>query len=380
MYTIDDIAVFIATHNRSEYLKQTMDSFIVQSVQPNKITVLDNESVDDTEQVVAQYKKYNFVYEKTFGKYGNFYKAQENIKLNEAKYVMIFHDDDLLHPEFFEKMLLALNSIDEPPALLMSTFSWFPVNSMQVNIPMVRSYELPNSYLYPLPLNNDYIVINDSKEMVHLILAAENPPYPMINPCICSALYRKDIFLARVPLNDIYGKIDDIPLMIDCASKGKVVILADQNAVFHRTHRLRDGYSVKSGNTLEQSLNWIRDYQKLVYMISYLYPVISHPDTLREYPLKRFIEELVSKRYAPEYIKQIPFSSFQPPETPVRIFDVDNAIKNFNVQKIQNNKHLPLLERLFSIRNEWTPSGKKKKVLYLFFIKIGLGLVRRKHV
>ena len=54
MYTIDDIAVFIATHNRSEYLKQTMDSFIVQSVQPNKITVLDNESVDDTEQVVAQ--------------------------------------------------------------------------------------------------------------------------------------------------------------------------------------------------------------------------------------------------------------------------------------------------------------------------------------
>ncbi|MBP3403451.1 MAG: glycosyltransferase family 2 protein [Alphaproteobacteria bacterium] len=392
MYTIDDIAVFIATHNRSEYLKQTMDSFIVQSVQPNKITVLDNESVDDTEQVVAQYKKYNFVYEKTFGKYGNFYKAQENIKLNEAKYVMIFHDDDLLHPEFFEKMLLALNSIDEPPALLMSTFSWFPVNSMQVNIPMVRSYELPNSYLYPLPLNNDYIVINDSKEMVHLILAAENPPYPMINPCICSALYRKDIFLARVPLNDIYGKIDDIPLMIDCASKGKVVILADQNAVFHRTHRLRDGYSVKSGNTLEQSLNWIRaftkhmnnedreNYQKLVYMISYLYPLISHPDTLREYPLKRFIEELVSKRYAPEYIKQIPLSSFQPPETPVRIFDVDNAIKNFNVQKIQNNKHLPLLERLFSIRNEWTPSGKKKKVLYLFFIKIGLGLVRRKHV
>ena len=122
------------------------------------------------------------------------------------------------------------------------------------------------------------------------------------------------------------------------------------------------------------------NYQKLVYMISYLYPVISHPDTLREYPLKRFIEELVSKRYAPEYIKQIPFSSFQPPETPVRIFDVDNAIKNFNVQKIQNNKHLPLLERLFSIRNEWTPSGKKKKVLYLFFIKIGLGLVRRKHV
>ena len=207
-----------------------------------------------------------------------------------------------------------------------------------------------------------------------------------------SALYRKDIFLARVPLNDIYGKIDDIPLMIDCASKGKVVILADQNAVFHRTHRLRDGYSVKSGNTLEQSLNWIRaftkhlnnedreNYQKLVYMISYLYPLISHPDTLREYPLKRFIEELVSKRYAPEYIKQIPLSSFQPPETPVRIFDVDNAIKNVNVQKIQNNKHLPLLERLFSIRNEWTPSGKKKKVLYLFFIKIGLGLVRRKHV
>jgi len=42
-------------------------------------------TIDDTEQVVAQYKKYNFVYEKTFGKYGNFYKAQETIKIERSQ-------------------------------------------------------------------------------------------------------------------------------------------------------------------------------------------------------------------------------------------------------------------------------------------------------
>ena len=388
MYSIDDIDVFIITHNRSEYLRQTLDSMIVQSVKPNKITVLDNESVDDTEQVVKTYEKYDFAYKKTFGRYGNFLKAQEIVRSSNAKYVMTFHDDDLLHPEFFEKMLLALNSLDEAPALLMSTFSWFPSKEMQINIPIQRSYELPEAYLYPEQLNNDYIVVKNSKEMTRLILAAENPPSPRINPCICSALYRKDVFLARVPLNDIYGKIDDIPLMIEIASKGNIVILADTNAVFHRSHRLRDAHSVTTGNTLEQSLNWIKtftknmdetdreSYRKLVFMISFLYPVISHPDTLKEYSPKRFIEELVSKKYAPAFIKDFECPAHQPTNQSVRLFDVESGIAFFTPQKkkrfsiSKQDGNVPFLERLFSIRNERVSVRKKKKVLYLFGMKI----------
>ena len=390
MYTIDDIAVFVMTHNRSEYLPQTLDSIIVQSVQPNKITVLENESIDDTEEVVKRYRKHNVFYEKTFTRHGNFLKAQEIVKSSDAKYVMMFHDDDLLHPQFFEKMLLILNSLEEAPALLMSTFQWFPSIDMQVNIPIQRSFELPVAYTYAKPLNNNYIVINNPAEMVHLILAAENPPLPMVNPCICSALYRKDLFLKRTVMNQVYGKIDDIPLMIDFSSKGKVVILADDDAVFHRAHRLRDANMIKTGNTLEQSLNWIKaftqymddsnrdDYQKLIHMISYLYPMLSHPDILKEYPPHRFIEKLVSEKIAPEYIKELPLPTFQAEEKPIRLYDVDTAVKIFTPPGKKPPKRLTFLERLFSIRSEWTPKGEKKKVLRLFFIKIGLGLKKKK--
>lgn len=385
MYTIDDIDVFIMTHNRSELITQTLNSCIIQSVRLNNITVLDNESEDDTEEVVSKYQKHNVHYVKTFGKYGNFLKAQELVAKSNAKYVMTFHDDDLLHPEFFEKILLILNSTTEPPALLMSSFSWFPVSGIYCNIPIEREKELPSAYLSPSPLSNNAIMIHNSKEMVNLILAVENPPYPQINPCICSAIYRKDLFLKRVPMNDVYGKIDDIPLMIDLASKGNVIILADNNAVFHRTHRNRDAYNDETGNTLEQSLNWIKaftqnidtadkdSYKKLLSMVSYLYPIISAKKTLKEYPTNKVIEIMISKKIAPEYIKKIyrpnirnkPVAEFLTIKEAIDVYSPHSSSK-------QKDKKISFIEKIFSLRNEIRKNGKQRKVLYLLGLKIRL--------
>ena len=105
MFTIDDIEIFITTHNRVDFLKDSILSLQNQTVKPLLITILDNESRDGTQQLVQSMTGVKYV--KTFGFLGNFNKAREIVS---KKYCMLFHDDDLLHPQYLEFALNALNT------------------------------------------------------------------------------------------------------------------------------------------------------------------------------------------------------------------------------------------------------------------------------
>lgn len=365
MYTIDDIDVYVITHNREKFIGQTLDSLVKQTVKIDNLTVLDNESTDNTEEVVKKYKQSGVRYIKTFGKYGNFFKAQELCSKNKTKFVMTFHDDDLLHPQFFEKALLAINSYKKDISFIVSSFTWFPKADMTPNVSEEEELILPNKYVNASNLNNSVIEIKNGREMVKLSLIAENPPCLPVNPCICSAIYRKDLFLARKPLNDIYGKIDDYPLMIMLADKAPALLINDPSAVFHRTHRGRDGFNDKTGNDFEQSINWIKIYadhlsyfengyyKKLLNMLKRLYPLVTSKSVFSHHPTEIFIEELVKRKILPEKIVRCL-------KKPVKFLSLEN------IEEI-NGKY-SFLSRIFSIKK----NEKKQKIIYILGFKIKL--------
>lgn len=66
---------------------------------------------------------------------------------NKTKFVMTFHDDDLLHPQFFEKVLLALNSYKKSISFIVSSFTWFPKSDMTPNVPEDEELKLPDKYV-----------------------------------------------------------------------------------------------------------------------------------------------------------------------------------------------------------------------------------------
>ncbi|MBS4760022.1 MAG: glycosyltransferase family 2 protein [Clostridium sp.] len=107
MYKLDDIQIFITTHNRAEFLKDAINSLLMQTAGAVEITVLDNESTDNTESVVKEFSCNNVKYIRTKGFLGNYKKAKE---LVSKDYVMLFHDDDLLHPQYLEFVLSVLNT------------------------------------------------------------------------------------------------------------------------------------------------------------------------------------------------------------------------------------------------------------------------------
>ena len=93
------IEIFILTYNRLSYLKSAINSALNQSIKNLKITIMDNCSTDGTEDYVKSLqKKYSNLY---------YYKQRKNVsvldnflsvrQLVSAEYVLIFHDDDILH-------------------------------------------------------------------------------------------------------------------------------------------------------------------------------------------------------------------------------------------------------------------------------------------
>ena len=372
-YTIDDIDIFILTHNRADYLDETINSVINQTENIRKFYVLDNESTDNTEAIATKYANKGCLYVKSSGLYGNFFKAQE---LTTGKYVLTFHDDDLLHPEFFEKMLFGLNSIPNI-AYGVSTFTWFPVDVMSSDLPRLYERQLPWDYLYPQHMTDEFLVLKNSYEVTKAILFAES--YYPCNPCICSVIYRADIFKKRIPLNDFYGKLDDTPLLIHMAKEGNAFIFLDRRAVFHRTHKHRDAYNPATANTLEQSYHWAKAYadelkghtcpelyMKLVNMICNIYPIVTRKDVVDEYPAERLIHMLVEKGDAPAFVTKFKTHKYATPvvksKEPILYYankyfpaeslkDIIETIKIFFLRKFSIGKKKNMYTRMFNEKN-----------------------------
>lgn len=108
------IEVFILTHNRLNFLKSSLESILNQTM-PTRVTVIDNCSSDGTEDYMrAAEKSFERVkYERNpsnIGYNGSFAKA---LALASAPFVMPFHDDDILHPDYIMDANIAIQKYPE---------------------------------------------------------------------------------------------------------------------------------------------------------------------------------------------------------------------------------------------------------------------------
>lgn len=107
------LTVFIPTFNRSHLLEKSIKSVLEQSYKNYSIIVIDNASTDRTESVVHSFKSDKIQYlknDKNIGPIGNFNRA---IELAETEYFLIFHDDDIMKPEFLYREIEILNQFSD---------------------------------------------------------------------------------------------------------------------------------------------------------------------------------------------------------------------------------------------------------------------------
>lgn len=234
-FKAEDIEVFILTYNRAEMLDETLNSIKNQTVQGFGVKVFDNGSTDNTLQVI---NKYGFDFnrnETNLGQPINFELAQ---KAASQKWVMFFHDDDLLNPQYIEKALYYLNkyeNIDMVTAGCIATYSPEYDDFKQIKKAcLCKDKEEFALYLF-LGLNNHF----------------------------GSTIYKTEFYREILFNQGVYGKIADRPIMLEAIRDGKIIVL-DENSVQYRLHEGQDTNAGETGPFVDEFLNLIELYHSII--------------------------------------------------------------------------------------------------------------------
>lgn len=105
------VTIYVLTYNRPDYLSQCLASIRAQKFKDFGIVVLDNASDKDYGPVLKQYRDLDLEYvrhNQNMGSSGNFKYAWS--MPTESPYMMIFHDDDLIHPNLLAEEVAVLEA------------------------------------------------------------------------------------------------------------------------------------------------------------------------------------------------------------------------------------------------------------------------------
>lgn len=237
-YISSDIQVFILTYNRAEMLRETLISVCNQSIKGFEIIVLDNASTDNTATVVKEFSDYGVVFnctQKNIGSLGNFQRAQF---LADKDYVMVFHDDDLMHPKYMEYALYHLNN--------------------QNNVVMLASKYKNNKN----PKNSNWkefsrkaILCNNVRDFSALLFSGYHHNFS-------STIYKTEVFIKTI-FSEKYGKIADRPFMIEISRYGKTIVL-DNLFIKYRWHEGQDTSNPLNGPFVFQWFELMKLYQSIL--------------------------------------------------------------------------------------------------------------------
>jgi glycosyltransferase involved in cell wall biosynthesis len=232
-----DIEVYIITYNRIEFIDQSVHSILNQSYQPKRLVIFDNGSIDGTREFCQKYIKegIELIHNNENNQFGIWQQIKE---ISKSDYIVVFHDDDVMHPYYLESVV---NVIYKHPELVlicsqMKTFSKDPL----VEIINDSSYHYLKSY----------------RDFAYLLYAGHQIPF-------CSAVYRRDIFINLNPEATKFNKFFDRPFMIDAAKFGEAVVL-NGRYIYLRIHENQDSKSISQGRYIKQLLELNKFYYNIL--------------------------------------------------------------------------------------------------------------------
>ena len=218
--------IFILSFNRADYIQYTIESILNQTFKNFTVTVLDNASTDQTEFVVQNYPISFFRQKKNIGVINNFFCAAQFCQSN---WLMIFHDDDLLHPEYLQYCYNAITS-DPDLQFIGSNYSGTQ-NPSQSSWPNVH----PECWYF--------------RDQAHFASFC----YTKNDIHFASAIYRIDNFLNIEKDLSKFGKMCDRPILIEGMGKGKGKVFK-YPFIQYRLHAGQDSQSPSSGPFLQEAI------------------------------------------------------------------------------------------------------------------------------
>lgn len=228
-----DIQIFITTFNRPQLVMQALESIKKQSVQGFEIFILDNSTDGATaaKKDIFDAAGVKYVHTPNGVLLANFSAAQQ---LSDKQYAMMFHDDDLLHPQYIQTALDIINKFEKVTLL-----SGGCTNFRGLQCPPFKQNLSRKAFLYKE--GSSFAAHVFSKNMFNY-------------PC---CLYKTEFFKTAPNLYDVYHKNNDLPFVLSIAQKGTAVIIEDTNCVYTRQHEQQDSKDPNNGTEFKNLYAWV---------------------------------------------------------------------------------------------------------------------------
>lgn len=239
------VSVIIPTYNRAGYLKEALISILNQTYNNLEIIVIDDDSNDNTSEIVLKLNSEKIFYFKQ-NKIGIIGKLR-NIGIQKSKYDIIAFcdDDDIWEPEKLEKQMKCIDKYD----LICSNAKVINSNGEQIeNKKLILNEKSKELDLYSLLLGNIVItstVILKKDKLYKTGLFDEDEKY------YCSEDY--DLWLRYAASNKVFYMNDDLILYREH--------LSNSNNYYHRKKMLKnvlailDSYSYKNDRKMYDYVN-----------------------------------------------------------------------------------------------------------------------------
>lgn len=153
------IAAVIVTFNRCDKLRRVMDALLQQSVQPDRIFVIDNASTDETEgylkDLQAQVPRVQHVrLPNNIGGAGGFYEGTKLAYEEGYDYIWLSDDDAYPEPTALETLLTGIRDFEEKfswrPSFACSNVKWTDLGLCEMNTP-TPEWDWPRFYSSKTP-------------------------------------------------------------------------------------------------------------------------------------------------------------------------------------------------------------------------------------
>lgn len=232
------IEILVLTYNRASLIGATLESLLAQVQPAVRICVLDNGSTDDTKQVVRSFapRGVELVCRSSNDQRASWLELQT---MARGPWTMLFHDDDLLHPNYLHDAFAVL--VHEPHATVV--------------VSAMRAYKNPESVEWKQSRGHRYRILTGRELAAHLYGGFPMP--------FCSVIYRTEVLKQGKMQFETLGKIADRPFVVECALAGRAVVMLDPY-VKYRLHGGQDSVDQDTGPFLPEVFALQRYYRKLL--------------------------------------------------------------------------------------------------------------------
>ncbi len=214
------LIIAIPTYNRKDYLRDCLNSILNQTFSDFEVYVFDNCSNYDIESFLKEFNDPRIKLLKNIKNIGGMANFEKIFAYNfDSQYLVVFHDDDTMHPEFLEKTTTLLDSNED--VVFVGTNINFIKDPKKMG--HFKSFKKAG-VLYRCPTPHS---------LIKLILSDFNIGFDTI-------VYRSNKIIKDLgTFTYKYYKWSDRPYLIELSKKGKVLILKEK-LVNYRIHQNQD--------------------------------------------------------------------------------------------------------------------------------------------